>query len=176
MHGRLHSDQKDAVMREFAEGHVHVLVSTTVVEVGVNVPNATFMIIYDATRFGLSQLHQLRGRIGRGEHQSYCILLADPKNEEGRERMQSMVATTDGFLLAEKDLQLRGSGDLFGTKQSGMPDFHFGDPVNDFALMQQVQQRATQLLETSAFWEEERYAPLRSYLHESNVLSGERID
>lgn len=176
MHGRLHSDQKDAVMREFAEGRVHVLVSTTVVEVGVNVPNATFMIIYDATRFGLSQLHQLRGRIGRGEHQSYCILLADPKNEEGRERMQSMVATTDGFLLAEKDLQLRGSGDLFGTKQSGMPDFHFGDPVNDFVLMQQVQQRATQLLENPAFWEEERYAPLRTYLHESNVLSGERID
>ena len=102
MHGRLHSDEKDAIMREFSEGKIDVLVSTTVVEVGVNVPNATFMLIYDAGRFGLSQLHQLRGRVGRGAEQSYCVLLADPKTEEGKERMQSMTETNDGFILSGK--------------------------------------------------------------------------
>ncbi|MEG0260844.1 MAG: ATP-dependent DNA helicase RecG, partial [Lysinibacillus sp.] len=106
MHGRLHSDEKDAVMRAFSEGEIHVLVSTTVVEVGVNVRNATMMVVYDAERFGLAQLHQLRGRVGRGEHQSYCVLIADPKSDEGKERMQSMTETNDGFRLAEKDLEL----------------------------------------------------------------------
>ena len=100
MHGRLHSDEKEGVMREFSRREMQVLVSTTVVEVGVNVPNATFMVIYDAERFGLAQLHQLRGRVGRGEHQSYCILLADPKSEEGKERMMSMTETNDGFVLS----------------------------------------------------------------------------
>ena len=106
MHGRLHSDEKEGVMREFSEGKVQVLVSTTVVEVGVNVPNATFMIIFDAERFGLAQLHQLRGRVGRGEHQSYCILLADPKSEEGKERMMSMTETNDGFVLGGKRFRI----------------------------------------------------------------------
>ena len=119
LHGRLHPDEKDRVMREFKDGKIHVLVSTTVVEVGVNVPNATYMLIYDADRFGLAQLHQLRGRVGRGEHQSYCVLLANPKTDEGKERMMSMTETNDGFRLAEKDLELRGPGDLFGKKQSG---------------------------------------------------------
>ena len=107
MHGRLHSDEKEEVMREFSEGKVQVLVSTTVVEVGVNVPNATFMIIFDAERFGLAQLHQLRGRVGRGEHQSYCILLADPKTEEGKERMMSMTETNDGFVLSRKRFRIK---------------------------------------------------------------------
>ena len=97
----------------FSDGDINILVSTTVVEVGVNVPNATFMLIYDATRFGLAQLHQLRGRVGRGADQSYCVLLADPKTEEGKERMQIMTETNDGFVLAEKDLELRGAGDFF---------------------------------------------------------------
>src|SRR5690606_20688632 len=101
MHGRLHPDEKEEVMKAFSENNVQVLVSTTVVEVGVNVPNATFMLIYDADRFGLAQLHQLRGRVGRGQEQSYCILLADPKSEIGKERMRIMTETNDGFELSE---------------------------------------------------------------------------
>ena len=111
--------KKIQVMKAFSENEVQVLVSTTVVEVGVNVPNATIMVIYDAERFGLSQLHQLRGSVGRGEHQSYCILLADPKSEIGKERMRIMTETNDGFVLSERDLELRGPGDFFGKKQSG---------------------------------------------------------
>src|SRR5690606_37408979 len=117
-------------------------VSTTVVEVGVNVPNATFMAIYDADRFGLAQLHQLRGRVGRGNEQSYCILLADPKSEEGKERMMSMTETNDGFRLAEKDLELRGPGDFFGRKQSGMPEFNMADLVDDYRALDTARQDA----------------------------------
>lgn len=110
MHGKLSNDEKEQVMRQFSSNECQILVSTTVVEVGVNVPNATVMLIYDADRFGLSQLHQLRGRVGRGDHQSYCILMADPKSETGKERMSIMSETTDGFELSEKDLELRGPG------------------------------------------------------------------
>lgn len=156
MHGRLSADEKDAVMRAFSEGTIQVLVSTTVVEVGVNVPNATFMIVYDAERFGLAQLHQLRGRVGRGEHQSYCILLADPKSDEGKERMQSMTETNDGFRLAEKDLELRGGpGDFFGRKQSGLPDFKVADLVHDYRILETARKDATEMLETKAFWQDE---------------------
>ncbi len=176
MHGRLHPDEKDAVMRAFSEGEIHVLVSTTVVEVGVNVPNATFMVIYDAERFGLAQLHQLRGRVGRGEHQSYCVLLADPKTDEGKERMISMTETNDGFRLAEKDLELRGPGDFFGKKQSGLPEFKMADLVHDYRALDVARQDATRLIEEEAFWTAEQYAPLRKMLEESGVLEGERID
>ena len=176
MHGRLHSNDKDAVMREFSEGNLQVLVSTTVVEVGVNVPNATFMVIYDAERFGLAQLHQLRGRVGRGEHQSYCILLADPKSDEGKERMISMVEMTDGFRLAEKDLELRGPGDFFGRKQSGLPEFKVADLVHDYRALETARQDAVQLVSDDEFWTHERYANLRKTLEQSGVLDGERID
>ena len=176
MHGRLHPDEKDAVMRAFSEGELHVLVSTTVVEVGVNVPNATFMVIYDAERFGLAQLHQLRGRVGRGEHQSYCMLLADPKTDEGKERMISMTETNDGFRLAEKDLELRGPGDFFGKKQSGLPEFKMADLVHDYRALDVARQDATRLIEEEAFWTAEQYAPLRKMLEASGVLEGERID
>jgi len=176
MHGRLSADEKDAVMRAFSEGTIHVLVSTTVVEVGVNVPNATFMIIYDAERFGLAQLHQLRGRVGRGEHQSYCVLLADPKSDEGKERMQSMTETNDGFRLAEKDLELRGPGDFFGRKQSGLPDFKVADLVHDYRILETARKDATDMLETDAFWHDDEYKYLREMLENSGVLQGDRFD
>lgn len=176
MHGRLSADEKDAVMRAFSEGTIHVLVSTTVVEVGVNVPNATFMIIYDAERFGLAQLHQLRGRVGRGEHQSYCVLLADPKSDEGKERMQSMTETNDGFRLAEKDLELRGPGDFFGRKQSGLPDFKVADLVHDYRILETARKDATDMIETDAFWHDDEYKYLREMLENSGVLQGNRFD
>lgn len=176
MHGRLSADEKDAVMRAFSDGSIQVLVSTTVVEVGVNVPNATFMIVYDAERFGLAQLHQLRGRVGRGEHQSYCILLADPKSDEGKERMQSMTETNDGFRLAEKDLELRGPGDFFGRKQSGLPDFKVADLVHDYRILETARKDATTMLETDDFWHGDDYRYLREVLENSGVLQGERFD
>lgn len=176
MHGRLHSDEKDAVMRAFSEGNIQVLVSTTVVEVGVNVPNATFMTIYDAERFGLAQLHQLRGRVGRGEHQSYCVLLADPKTDEGKERMISMTETNDGFRLAEKDLELRGPGDFFGKKQSGLPEFKMADLVHDYRALEVARQDAVRLIESEVFWSSDEYEPLRNMLVKSGALEGERID
>ena len=176
MHGRLHSDEKEQVMRDFSEGNIQVLVSTTVVEVGVNVPNATFMIIFDAERFGLAQLHQLRGRVGRGEYQSYCVLLADPKSEEGKERMVSMTETNDGFILAEKDLELRGPGDFFGKKQSGLPEFKVADLVHDYRALNTAKADAERLLDSKEFWESEELAGLREILINSKALDGERID
>ncbi|QDQ01694.1 ATP-dependent DNA helicase RecG [Lysinibacillus fusiformis] len=176
MHGRLPADEKDAVMRSFSENDIQVLVSTTVVEVGVNVPNATFMVVYDAERFGLAQLHQLRGRVGRGEHQSYCVLIADPKSDEGKERMQSMTETNDGFRLAEKDLELRGPGDFFGRKQSGLPDFKVADLVHDYRTLETARKDATEMIESETFWHDEMYKYLRRMLEESGVLQGERFD
>ncbi|WP_394187340.1 ATP-dependent DNA helicase RecG [Paenisporosarcina quisquiliarum] len=176
MHGRLHSDEKDEVMRSFSEGQVQVLVSTTVVEVGVNVPNATFMVIYDAERFGLAQLHQLRGRVGRGSDQSYCILLADPKTEEGKERMISMTETNDGFRLAEKDLELRGPGDFFGRKQSGLPEFKMADLVHDYRALETARQDAEKFMASAEFWVSDETKCLRDYLQQSGALDGNRID
>ena len=176
MHGKLHPDEKDAVMRAFSEGKIHVLVSTTVVEVGVNVPNATFMTIYDAERFGLAQLHQLRGRVGRGEHQSYCVLIADPKTDEGKERMMSMTETNDGFRLAEKDLELRGSGDFFGKRQSGLPEFKLADLVHDYRALETARQDAAKMLYDDDFWKSDQYVVLREKLLASGVFEGERID
>ncbi|MDW0111816.1 ATP-dependent DNA helicase RecG [Sporosarcina saromensis] len=176
MHGRLHPDEKDEIMRDFSDGKIDCLVSTTVVEVGVNVPNATFMLIYDATRFGLAQLHQLRGRVGRGADQSYCVLLADPKNEEGKERMQSMTETNDGFLLAEKDLELRGAGDFFGKKQSGMPEFKMADLVHDYRALETARQDAEKMLSSDSFWTSPEYKFLREDLEQSGALSQERMD
>lgn len=176
MHGRLSAAEKDEVMREFSEGRLDVLVSTTVVEVGVNVPNATFMLIYDATRFGLAQLHQLRGRVGRGSHQSYCVLLANPTSEEGKMRMQSMTETNDGFILAERDLELRGSGDIFGKKQSGMPEFKVADVVHDLNVLTTARDDAEKLLASAQFWQDAEYAALRNELEQSGALTDRRID
>lgn len=176
MHGRLGADEKESVMKSFAANDTQVLVATTVVEVGVNVPNATVMIIYDAERFGLAQLHQLRGRVGRGEHQSYCILLADPKSDVGRERMKIMTETNDGFLLSEKDLELRGPGDFFGTKQSGLPDFKVADMVHDYRALETARRDAYQLIHSQQFWTAPEYAVLRKSLLASGVMDGEKLD
>ncbi len=176
MHGRLHSSEKDEVMEEFSQNKTQILVSTTVVEVGVNVPNATVMVIYDAERFGLSQLHQLRGRVGRGEAQSYCVLLADPKSEVGKERMRIMTETNDGFVLSERDLELRGPGDFFGSKQSGLPNFKVADVVHDYRALEVARQDAAELVNHSSFWQDPIYHYLRQYLEQSGVLAGEKLD
>lgn len=171
MHGRLSSDEKEEVMREFASNQIQVLVSTTVVEVGVNVPNATIMVIYDAERFGLSQLHQLRGRVGRGDQQSYCILIADPKSETGKERMRIMSETTDGFELAEQDLKLRGPGDFFGKKQSGLPDFKVADMIHDYRALETARKDAAEVIETNALDNNPAFEPIRSYLESEGVYT-----
>jgi ATP-dependent DNA helicase RecG len=176
LHGRMSQEEKNQVMMDFSENKVQVLVSTTVVEVGVNVPNATVMLVYDAERFGLAQLHQLRGRVGRGNLQSYCILLSDPKSEIGKERMRIMTETDDGFRLAEKDLELRGPGDFFGKKQSGIPEFKIADMVHDYRALETARSDAAQLIQSDAFWKDEQFAPLRDDLEASGVLSGEKLD
>lgn len=176
MHGRLRPEEKETVMKEFTNNELQILVSTTVVEVGVNVPNATVMIIYDAERFGLAQLHQLRGRVGRGSDQSYCILLADPKSENGKERMRIMSETNDGFVLSEKDLELRGPGDFFGKKQSGMPEFKVADMVHDYRTLEVARKDAAALIESKAFWLDPEYAVLRGILEGTGVLEGEKLD
>lgn len=147
LHGRMKSEEKDEIMQAFIKNEIQILVSTTVIEVGVDVANASIMIIEHAERFGLSQLHQLRGRIGRGERQSYCILMPDVKvSKSGRFRLKTMEETNDGFRIAEADLKLRGPGDFLGTKQSGLPDFKFADIVEDQFLLAQAKEKAKELL------------------------------
>jgi len=164
LHGRMSAAEKEETMGEFASGKTNVLVSTTVIEVGVDVPNATLMIVMDADRFGLSQLHQLRGRVGRGEHQSYCILIADPKSENGQERMRAMTDTDDGFEISRRDLEIRGPGEFFGTKQSGMPEFKLANLLNDFEVLEQARDDAAALVSADAFWSSPTYGRLRDYL------------
>ena len=143
LHGRMKGDEKERVMRAFAAGVLHLLVSTTVVEVGVDVANATLMVVEHAERFGLSQLHQLRGRIGRGEHASTCVLLYQaPWTDDARERLRAMADTSDGFVIAERDLQLRGPGDFFGTRQSGLPTLRAGDLTRDVDLLERAYEEA----------------------------------
>ena len=146
VHGKMKPKEKDAVMAAFSGGETDILVSTTVVEVGVDVPNAAVMLIENAERFGLSQLHQLRGRVGRGQHKSYCILLSDNQNPETRERLKVMTRTSDGFRIAEEDLRLRGPGDFFGQRQHGLPAMKIADLSCDMALLQEAQQAAADLL------------------------------
>ncbi len=136
LHGKLKNDEKDEVMKDFKAGKYDILVSTTVVEVGVDVPNATVMVIENAERFGLSQLHQLRGRVGRNSLQSYCILITSSRSQETRERLGIMTETNDGFIIAEKDLQLRGPGEFLGTRQSGLPDLIISDIVRDAKILE----------------------------------------
>jgi ATP-dependent DNA helicase RecG len=148
LHGRMKQSVKDGVMQGFVAGHVHVLVSTTVVEVGVDVANASILVVEHAERFGLSQLHQLRGRVGRGPWASHCVLLyQSPSGEDARERLTALASTTDGFAIAERDLELRGPGDFFGTRQSGMPKLRTGDLLRDRDIMEQAHREARRLVD-----------------------------
>lgn len=162
LHGRMSAQEKEDTMQQFKRHEVDILVSTTVIEVGVDVPNATMMIIHDADRFGLAQLHQLRGRVGRGAKQSYCLLVADPKGENGVKRMQIMTSSTDGFEISQKDLEMRGPGEFFGKKQSGIPEFKVADIVEDEQVLETARYEAANVLVDEGFQTEEQYAILRT--------------
>jgi len=161
LHGQMRPDEKEDVMAQFKAHTLDVLVSTTVIEVGIDVPNASVIIIENAERFGLAQLHQLRGRVGRGEHASYCILLADPKSDDGRARMEVMTATQDGFRISEEDLRLRGPGEFFGTRQSGIPEFSIADIFNDMDILAETREAAFQLVEADPKLTRPEHQPLR---------------
>ena len=147
LHGRLRSKEKEEAMSAFRASDTQVLLATSLIEVGVDVPNATIMLVENAELFGLAQLHQLRGRIGRGAHDSYCILVAAAKSKDARTRLRVMEETADGFRIAEADLRLRGPGELLGQQQSGLPRFRFGDLATDLDLIQQARQLVTELPE-----------------------------
>lgn len=170
LHGRMKSEEKDAVMHEFVNGSISVLVATTVIEVGINVPNATIMVVEGAERFGLSQLHQLRGRIGRGSHQSYCVLVSKNRSEDSNERLSAMERTSDGFELAEIDLELRGSGQLFGTRQHGLPDLKIANIFRDVALLIKAREYAH-----IAVREPQNHQPVYRALKERYGTAFERI-
>jgi ATP-dependent DNA helicase RecG len=146
LHGRMSGRDKDAIMTAFRDHEYDLLVATSVIEVGIDVPNATVMLVEGADRFGLAQLHQFRGRVGRGGNRSYCLLLADETTPDGEERLQMMVETNDGFALAEKDLELRGPGDFIGTRQSGLPEMSWLDGSFDTRLLDQARESAEALL------------------------------
>lgn len=161
LHGRLKAAEKDAVMKSFIAGEIKILVATTVIEVGIDVPNASVMLIEHAERFGLSQLHQLRGRIGRGSAQSFCFLAGEPSTVEARERLKALIETNDGFKLAEADLRLRGPGELFGSRQSGLPNFRAADIIRDEKILRRARQDAQDFIEKNLenarhFWESQR--------------------
>jgi ATP-dependent DNA helicase RecG len=146
VHGKLSAKAKAEAMTRFASGETDVLVATTVIEVGVDVPNATLMVVENAERFGLSQLHQLRGRVGRGSAKSYCVLVSSNRSQETRKRLKALCATNDGFRIAETDLELRGPGDFFGNRQHGLPQLRVADLAGDMRVLQEAQKAAEELL------------------------------
>ena len=170
LHGKMKGEEKEAIMQAFKQGEIDLLVSTTVIEVGVNVPNATVMIIMDADRFGLSQLHQLRGRVGRGDKQSYAVLVANPKTESGKRRMKIMTETTNGFVLAEEDLKLRGSGEIFGTRQSGIPEFQVANLIEDHPILEEARKVAVQVVTTPNWREHPDWHCLSLHLEQKEHL------
>ena len=145
IHGKMKNNEKQEIMDKFYKGEIDILISTTVIEVGINVPNATIMIIENAERFGISQLHQLRGRVGRGSDKSYCVLVSDSKSNKSKERLNTMVKYSDGFILSEKDLEIRGTGDFFGTRQHGIPDMKIANLYKDIEILKQVQKSSINL-------------------------------
>ncbi|MFA5147070.1 MAG: ATP-dependent DNA helicase RecG [Candidatus Omnitrophota bacterium] len=166
LHGKMSTKEKDAVMKDFKKGKTALLVSTIVIEVGIDVPNATVMLVENAERFGLAQLHQLRGRVGRGEHESYCILLADPKTERAAQRLKAVEGTLDGFEIAEADLDIRGPGEFFGTKQHGLPEIRFGNIIKDFDIMELARKEAFALVARDPGFREEHHRALAANLAE----------
>ncbi len=164
LHGRMSSKDKEKVMKDFKKGRIKVLVSTIVIEVGIDVANATVMLIENAERFGLAQLHQLRGRVGRGEHESYCILLANPKTEEAAKRISAIENTLDGFQIAEEDLNIRGPGEFFGTKQHGLPEIKFGNILKDFDIMERARREAFGIVASDPTLSEEHHQRLKENL------------
>ncbi|HOL85567.1 MAG TPA: ATP-dependent DNA helicase RecG, partial [Thermoclostridium caenicola] len=160
IHGKMKSADKDEVMRKFSKGELDVLVSTTVIEVGVNVPNANIMVIENAERFGLAQLHQLRGRVGRGPYQSYCILFNQGKSHISRQRMEILAKSNDGFVISEKDLELRGPGDIFGVRQHGLPEFRIANLYRDMEVLKDVQKAAQYIMAEELLEKDEAWRPL----------------
>jgi ATP-dependent DNA helicase RecG len=173
LHGKMKPAQKDEIMDAFGRKDIDVLVSTTVIEVGINVPNATVMMIENAERFGLSQLHQLRGRVGRGDSQSYCIFLNTSESDEAKERLETMNKTNDGFKIAEEDLKQRGPGDLFGVKQSGELVFRVGDIYHDSDLVKEAAMDADRILNEDPNLSSTQYSVLRDVL---NTKSANLVD
>jgi ATP-dependent DNA helicase RecG len=165
LHGRMRSDEKEAIMMEFKEGKIQVLVATTVIEVGIDIPNASVMVVEHAERFGLSQLHQLRGRIGRGRYPSKCILLAQYRSsEEAKVRLRAMERTTDGFQIAEEDLALRGPGEFFGIRQSGLPDFRVAHLIRDTPILIEARKEAFRLVQEDPALVQPSYSELKDLL------------
>lgn len=164
LHGKMKAKEKGDSMKKFRNKKIDILVSTTVIEVGIDIPNASVMLIESPERFGLSQLHQLRGRIGRGEHPSYCLLLGSPTTEEARRRFDTMRETQDGFKIAEEDMELRGPGEFFGTKQHGLPEIRFGNILRDFGIMEEARREAFELVKRDPCLEDTRNAFVREAL------------
>lgn len=173
IHGKMRPKEKDEIMQNFKDGKIDILISTTVIEVGVNVPNASIMIVENAERFGLAQLHQLRGRVGRGNYQSYCILKYNGGSDVVRQRMKIMQDTNNGFIIAEKDLELRGSGEFFGTKQHGIPEFKIANLFEDMSTLQTVQALAIKIIDEDPELAEEKNAPLKKIV---DMKFGDRIE
>lgn len=162
LHGRLKPDEKELLMRDFKAGDIQILVATTVIEVGIDVPNASVMMIEHAERFGLAQLHQLRGRVGRGAAASHCLLMRSERcTEVGRQRLAVMVESNDGFRIAEADLEIRGPGEVLGTRQSGLPDFRVANLLQDGRILEEARQEAFQLVKDEGFINNPRYEGLR---------------
>ena len=172
IHGKMKNAEKDEIMSSFLSGDIKILVSTTVIEVGVNVPNATLMVVENAERFGLAQLHQLRGRVGRGRDQSYCVLFTGSDSKETKERMDIMAMTTDGFKIAEKDLELRGPGEIFGTRQHGLPEMKIGDISNDSDILNMANKAADNLLKKDPLLKAEENALIRKALRDMFTSKG----
>ena len=173
LHGKMKAKEKDEIMQKFKDGEIQILIATTVIEVGVNVPNASIMVVENAERFGLAQLHQLRGRVGRGEYQSYCILKYEGNGENTRQRMKVMCDTNDGFIISEKDLELRGSGDFFGTEQHGLPEFKIANLFEDIGILKKVQKLAIDIMDDDPLLEKEKNKKL-NYLIKDKF--GSRIE
>ncbi|MBR5508509.1 MAG: ATP-dependent DNA helicase RecG, partial [Lachnospiraceae bacterium] len=175
LHGKMKPKEKNEIMERFAEGQIQILVSTTVIEVGINVPNATVMMVENAERFGLAQLHQLRGRVGRGKAQSYCIFMSASKSKETKKRLEVLNKSNDGFYIASEDLKLRGPGDLFGIRQSGILEFRIGDVFQDAKVLQQASEAAGEILKEDPDLELPKYQALAEKLERYMMRGGESL-